>query len=120
MAQVHIRLQNVLQNAKKRASRKGVAFDIDMADVLRLWDSQQGQCALSGRELLLATATGGSLQDSPSLDQIVAGRGYTVDNVQLLTTQCNLSKSTLACKDFVDLCEQVYFYSKTNGRSTPS
>jgi hypothetical protein len=49
------------------------------------------------------------MKDGPSLDQIIPGKGYVIGNVQLLTAQVNISKSTLSCGEFVDLCEQIYF-----------
>ena len=112
------RLQTVLDNAKKRASSKQLPLDIELPYLLWLWDKQAGRCALSGRELLLATTACVAHQDSPSLDQIVPGAGYTRKNVQLVTTQTNLSKSTLSCDEYVALCEQVYFHSmRSGGRS---
>ena len=106
------RLQTVLDNAKKRASSKQLRLDVDLPFLLWMWDKQKGRCALSGRELVLATHAGMAHQDSPSLDQIVPGAGYTRANVQLVTTQTNLSKSTLSCDEYVELCEQVYFCQK--------
>lgn len=113
---ISAKLRSALDNARRRATQKRLPIDIDIAFVLALWDRQQGRCALSGRTLLCdAGGEGGtlrageSLRDSPSLDQIVPGAGYTAENVQLVTTQCNLAKSTLSSSEFEDLCEQVYF-----------
>ena len=109
------RLAQVWSNAHQRARHKGAPFDISLAYVLQLWDTQNGACALSGRRMLLPPPPAGAttaLKDSPSLDQIVAGGGYVHGNVQLVTTQCNLAKSTLNMREFVDLCEQIYFHNK--------
>lgn len=61
---------------------------------------------------MLVCETARGMRDSPSLDQVVAGRGYVAGNVQLVTTQCNLAKSTLSSEEFSELCEQVYFHSR--------
>lgn len=107
------RLTTVLDNAKKRASNKQIPLDVNLPYLLWMWDQQEGRCALSGRQLVLAATRGTSAhQDGPSLDQIVPGAGYTRGNVQLVTTQTNLSKSTLSCDEFVALCEQVYFHRR--------
>ena len=110
------RLKTVLDNAKKRASSKRLPLDIELSDVLRMWDEQAGRCALSGRLLVVSATSAAAHQDSPSLDQIVPGAGYTRGNVQLVTTQTNLSKSTLSCDEYVGLCEQVYFHHRRRRR----
>lgn len=104
-----LNLRRTLQNAQKRATARGTRFELGEADIFALWDAQAGRCALSGRPLLISAERG--MQDAPSLDQIVAGGGYRAGNVQLVTTQCNLAKSTLSHDEFVHLCEQVYYYN---------
>lgn len=110
------RLEQVLKCAQKRARRRSVPCDLTVGHVLWLYDQQRGRCALSGRALLLQAPScnggGMALQDGPSLDQIVPGGGYLAGNVQLVTTQCNLAKSTLSARDFVALCEQIHYFQR--------
>jgi hypothetical protein len=85
--------RELLANVKTRAKREGVAFDLTLAWFLATWERQQGACALSRIPFDLAKWNGPGAR-SPygvSIDRIVPGRGYTVDNVRLVNTFWNVA-----------------------------
>ena len=48
-----------------------------------------------------------------SPDQIVSGKGYTVDNVQFVCGRINSMKSDMTTEDFHYFCQKVTTFSET-------
>lgn len=67
-----------------------------------MWIKQGGKCALSGEPMNLY---GG--EDVVSVDQIIPGKGYTRDNVQLLRWCVNRAKGAMSIEDFLNMCASV-------------
>lgn len=63
--------------AKARAKRKGLPFDIDLADIV-----VPPICPVLGIPM-----------DKPSIDQHRPGAGYTKDNITIISHRANLLKS---------------------------
>lgn len=79
----------LLSNAKQRARRAGLEFDITEEDV-RI----PARCPLLGIEL---RSNEGHLQDdSPSLDRINPAKGYIRGNVQVISHLANRAKNNLS------------------------
>lgn len=81
--------RHVFQSSRKRAQQAGLRFDLSLQQVVSMWHHQNGICPGTGVEMTYVT-------DSPlraSLDQIVAGKGYTIDNVWLTTQGFNFMKN---------------------------
>jgi hypothetical protein len=75
-------------NARSRAKRKGLDFDLDAGWV---HDNAADVCPLLGIALRFDRITVGG--DSPALDRIDNARGYTRDNVWVISARANRIKT---------------------------
>ena len=88
--------------AKNRAQTKQLSFDIDKQYLWKLWEENDGCCALTGQRFDL-TKWGNRGQVSPqapSLDRIKPSLGYTKGNVRLITYHMNISLSDFGVEEF--------------------
>lgn len=94
-------------DARKRAKKKGIPFDITLGDLLLLWEEQEGKCALTGWPL--ATAVESNLKNPYllSIDRIVPDRGYVVGNVRLLCWMVNRAIGEWGQAMFSEMCSLV-------------
>lgn len=80
-----------VRNAKARAKRSGVPFDIDEAYLEDIWT---GVCPVFKTRLGLPHETANEdWLHRPSLDRIISHRGYTKGNVIWLSMRANTIKS---------------------------
>lgn len=79
---------------------------LSVFELMAIYDSQRGLCALTG---LTMTWEGGkgAVRTNVSIDQIRPGMGYTRDNVQLVCHIVNNMKHDLGADEFVRLCGLV-------------
>lgn len=86
------RALTMYDNAKRRAR----VFDVDF-DLTREWiaDRLLGRCPLTGRSFELKVGGNGVRNNpyAPSLDRIDPKKGYTMDNVRVITTQANVARN---------------------------
>ncbi len=97
----------LLGKAKKRHE-----CSVTVEDLERLWDKQDGKCALTGWQMTMKLGSG-NIQTNASVDRIDSGIGYVANNVQLVCRSANVAKSNLSQEDFVKLCTAVA--EKLNG-----
>lgn len=82
---------------------------ITAQDLARLWKSQRGQCALSGRKL----------SRNAHLDHIIPeskGGNHTIDNLRWLDPQVNVARGNMADEEFIAMCEQICNNAEYVGR----
>lgn len=79
-------IKAMLASARDRAKKHGILFDLDHTDI-----SIPDVCPVLG--IPLVRNTGGARPNSPSLDRIVPTRGYTAENVQVLSQKANVMKN---------------------------
>ena len=93
-------LQNIYVNARSKVRNKKrtreYVFSIEAADLIDLWVSQKGRCALSGVFLTHHKDGSGTKDFNASLDRISNNKDYTLDNIQLVAYRINLMKHTLS------------------------
>lgn len=82
------------RTAKLRAEKSGVAFDIDVSDVI-----VPSHCPILG--IPLKAQTGRVGKNSPSLDRIFPSRGYTKGNVQVVSYKANTMKNNATPEDLL-------------------
>jgi hypothetical protein len=102
------RLRRIVHGTQQRLSRlsargRTMANTITVDDVVALWHTQGGYCALSG--VVLTPETGHT--NTVSLDRIDNEGGYTPDNIQLLAAQVNTAKNKWSEAEFVAMCRAV-------------
>ena len=88
-------------NAKHRAKKKGIKFEIEMEDI-----TIPTTCPLLGIPILLETGDKRS-PHNPSLDQIVPGKGYTLDNIQVISSRANWLKADATLQELKTLVENL-------------
>jgi hypothetical protein len=75
-------------SAKKRAEALGIPFDLTLSFLVSI---APRTCPVFGRELKYGG--GDRTNQSPALDRIDSTKGYTIDNVQIISQLANLMKS---------------------------
>lgn len=101
-------LRRITNNARFRAKRDNLVFNIDYHFLLNLWHKQQGKCALSNDPMVVKIGSGsGKATLSPSIDRIDPSEGYTRDNVQLLSVESNRHKSDKTNKEILEWSQKV-------------
>jgi len=78
----------MLQRAKNRAKLKDLEFDLTVKDIII-----PKHCPILGIELVCKSGTSGGQKNSPALDRKDSKRGYTKDNVQVISHLANMMKS---------------------------
>lgn len=85
-----------MSSVKKGRRGKEIVWDITPEDVIRLWEKQDGRCALSGVYLTHHKDGSGYKDHNASIDRISGEEGYTYQNTQLVCFRINLMKHTLS------------------------
>jgi hypothetical protein len=76
------------QRAKRRCVNNGREFNIEIEDIVI-----PEYCPILGIKLKENSGRSGAYRDSPSLDRIDNSKGYTRDNIQVLSQLANAMKS---------------------------
>jgi hypothetical protein len=88
----------VLQ-AKSRATKKRLPFDVKVYPII------PKSCPILGIPLFKGKMKHGP--NSPSLDQIIAGKGYTDGNIQVISYKANTMKSDASPEELVKFAHWV-------------
>ena len=75
------------QRAKQRAKKRNLEFSLSVSDI-HIPDT----CPILGIPLNMNSGKSGAYRNSPSLDRIDNDRGYTVDNIQVVSQLANAMK----------------------------
>jgi hypothetical protein len=82
--------------AKFQSKKVGREFSITFDDVLSMWSAQGGRCAITEMPMEFLPGDGGRRRNKVTMDRIDCSRGYTPDNVWLVTDWANRAKSDLS------------------------
>lgn len=89
-------------NARNRARRKKLEFNIDLEDLFILYD---GKCSITGIKFQLYNKKLSTY--SPSLDRIDNTKGYVKGNLRYILYGINAMKSDMSDKDLYKICLMV-------------
>ena len=81
-------IASLLKNARQRARRAGLEFSVAKADV-----DAPDYCPILGLQLVYPGACNGRCDASASLDRIDPKKGYTPENVRVISWRANRLKS---------------------------
>jgi hypothetical protein len=83
---------------QRGAISRNLEFSLSVADIENLYNKQNKMCALSGLPLKIKEC---------SIDRIDSQRGYTTDNVQLVSKHINIMKQNFNQDYFIFLCNRI-------------
>lgn len=92
-----------IKNAKGRALRKSLDFNLTVDDFIKMYVEQKGLCFYSGEKLCLNLAE----DESVSIDRTDSKKGYTKDNCVLTTYRVNVMKNSLESNHFISICKKI-------------
>jgi hypothetical protein len=100
-------------DAKKRAKKKGLPFDIELDDIII-----PDICPLLG--IRLAKAEGGApAPHSPSLDRIIPELGYVRGNIQVLSYLANSMKQNATTEQLITFAHNILsLYNRSTSQTT--
>lgn len=88
--------------ARSGALSRGLCFKVSLEEIDALFDAQGRKCALTG--VLLSPPLSSERKHTASLDRINSEKGYTIDNVQWVHKEINISKWDLPQEKFQCNC----------------
>ena len=95
------KLKNRLLNAARARARKyGYEFDLTVDDII-----MPKYCPLLGIEMFVTESRTGKKHSSFSLDRIDSSKGYTKDNVWVISMKANSMKSDANYEDFKKMAD---------------
>lgn len=97
---------HIWQEAKRRARRKRIDFNIELEDLPPIPDV----CPILGIPLKSNTNSFGPCDNSPSIDRIDNSKGYIKDNVIIISYKANRMKSNATIEElrrFADFYENL-------------
>lgn len=97
----------MVANAKKRAKQKGLDFDLTIDDIII-----PDVCPILGIKLFRSTS--GFVDTSPSLDRIDNSKGYTRDNVRVISLRANKMKGYATLDEMIKIVN--YMIREANNR----
>lgn len=105
-------LTSIYTQAKNRAKRRAIEFNLPPNFIHELYIRQGGACARTSVTLLASDSPGKSRshKHTASIDRVDTNKGYTVDNVELVSYICNSAKNAFTHEDLYEFCTQ---YIKT-------
>lgn len=102
------RIQRMVWDMLRNAKKKNLDCTITFEDIINLYDEQGGKCALTGYDMTLGSSDDViEKQYAASPDRIDNDRGYTADNVWLVTARANSLKSDMTLEELLVWCEAV-------------
>lgn len=101
---LHNNPEKYFQHALYKKNRESLSVDF----LMELLETQGGLCAISGEKLTFTKKPGrGRVNTNCSIDQIVAGGGYTESNVQLVCDVVNRMKTDMTEDELVFWCRAI-------------
>lgn len=103
MNQVSKMISQRLADSKTRANKKGIDHNIDHAFIKQLLMQSGNRCPITKQKFVFESKHPFNF----SVDRIDSNKGYTRDNVWIVSTWANRAKSDLSFDDFVNACKMV-------------
>ena len=91
---------------KAGAELRGLIWDLSLDDLADLYEEQKQRCALTNLDIAFPLV-GHPQKALASIDRIDSKKGYTKDNVQLVTRQVNMMKQSYDQDMFIATCIAV-------------
>jgi hypothetical protein len=102
-----------LEGIKKRAKEKGLEFNLELEDIV-----YPENCPILN--IKLERQTGHLRGNSPSVDRINPAKGYTKDNVQVISQKANAMKHNATPEELILFAEWIFRTYKKGGERCTS
>lgn len=99
----------MVHNAKERAIKYGYEFDIKDSDIVI-----PDKCPLLDVPFIIGEK--GNYEYTPTIDRIDNNRGYTKDNIWVITKKANAMKNSASFSELHTFCTNVLRYSLNNSK----
>jgi hypothetical protein len=90
----------LLKGAKKRANKHGIAFNIELSDIII-----PEFCPVLGFKL--EVGNGKANDNSPSLDKIIPEKGYVKGNIRVISLRANKLKNDGSLEEFKKIVNYI-------------
>jgi len=105
-------LTNLISKSKVTSKkRRFTEYEITVDQLVELWESQDGRCAISGVVLTHHNDGTGVKDFNASIDRIDSNLGYVPGNVQLVAYRANMLKQSLSTDMLYWWVKTIYQYS---------
>ena len=94
----------ILNHAAKR--KQDLGFDIDLGYLIKIFNEQSGNCAISGVKMTYLAGSG-RISTNISIDRIDSSKGYLRGNVQFVCDIVNRMKSDMTQKELLFWCQKI-------------
>jgi hypothetical protein len=101
------KVYEMYHGAKSRAKRDNKQFDLTLGFLEDLWNKTNGCCSVSGRKFVWGPSKDRISKDAPTIDRIDSNKGYTKDNVRLITYHLNIAINKYGLDSFLELAKEV-------------
>ena len=109
------KIADTVTSCKQRAKKHKIPYNIDSKYIISLF-YKQNKCCIKTKIPFSLPGTKKKSPWTPSIDQIIPGKGYTKDNVQLVCMMYNFAKHTWTNEDVMKFVQAI---NKTNTKTTP-
>lgn len=99
--------KQILHRTKKRALSKGLEFNLLEEDIII-----PEYCPLLEIPLIIGTKS--DYENSPSIDRIDNSKGYTKDNIQIISKKANSMKNSATYEELMTFYKNILRYSPNN------
>jgi len=113
----NIMFGRAVKNAKLRALKKNIEFELTKEYVINLFESQGGLCYYSGIKMNIVKSDPDNMIDpfKMTIDCINPDKGYVEGNIVWCTYCINAMKQKMSKERLVSVCESVVNHSKKYG-----
>lgn len=101
-------IKRMLNSSKQRSKAKSLEHNITFKDLYVLWEDN---CPVFG----VAYGSGSNIDYSRSLDRIDSSKGYTKDNIHIISWRANRIKSDSTFKELTQLTEFITKLNNNHG-----
>lgn len=114
---IEIFFRDLATGCRGRAYRSNkFKCNITKEDLINLYNKQNGMCALSGRKMTTIKGVG-RFPDNASVDRIVPGGDYSLDNIRLVCNQVNVMRLDLEDNLLFEYCKDIINHAYKNKQS---
>jgi len=98
--------KHLIYGCKTRSRSYGSVCTLTIEQLIDLYEKQNKKCALSGIEMMTVRKAGKNIYNA-SIDRIIPGGDYSIDNIRIVCNQVNMMRSNLSDYELLFLCKSI-------------